>query len=174
MQWLTLRPTFQVELNESRQAAIDRLRDAYKEVGQREKFLMHGEYGELHLPAEDHRFWSPHLSFYVSNDQPTHTEKCIVHGRFAPRLEVWTFVWVIYLAMAFTAFFGAALAYSQWQLGQPTWGFTAVVLGLLAIAVLYVTAAVGQSWSVDQMQLLRGELDQILHSGHLQCDQDES
>ncbi|MEZ6074966.1 MAG: hypothetical protein R3C56_04595 [Pirellulaceae bacterium] len=77
-------------------------------------------------------------------------------------LEVWTFVWIVYLAMSFTAFFGLVLAYSQWMLGESVWGLWAAVAALIAISTLYVVANIGQQWSSDQMDALRARLDGVL------------
>ena len=79
-------------------------------------------------------------------------------------MDVWTFVWVLYLAFAFSAFYGLALAYSQIMLQQSPWGFAVALASLLAIFVLYVVAHVGQHWSADQMAQLRSQLDEILHA----------
>lgn len=156
MQWFRLRPTFEIHLDVPRETAMEKL--LVEQKLHKNDFLMHGEYGELHLPPSEHRFWSPHLSFYVAERE----EDSLIHGRFAPRLQIWTMVWVIYLAMAFSAFFGLALAYSQWMLGESAWGMVVVVVGIIAIITLYVVAHLGQQWSSDQMSFLRSKLDEIL------------
>ncbi len=155
---IQLRPTFEIPITGDRQAAIDKLQAEFARGSERRNFIMHGEYGELHLPACEYRLWSPHLAFYVSQREG----RGLIYGRFAPRLEVWTFVWVIYLAMSFTAFFGLTLAYSQWMLGQSGWGLPIAASAIAVIAVLYVVASIGQQWSADQMQALRDRLDSIL------------
>ena len=158
MPWLQLRPTFEIYLVDDRQATMEKLAGAYARLAQPKSFFMHGEYGELHLPVSEHRLWSPHLSFYVTQRD----ELCLIHGRFAPRIEVWTFVWIIYLALSFTSFYGFALAYSQWMLGQSMWGIWVAALAMLAIGCLYVVAQVGQQWSADQMRALRMRLEKML------------
>ncbi len=83
MSIFSLRPTFEIPLAEERQPAIDKLAAEFTR-SQQLGFLMHGEYGELHLQAAEHRLWSPHLSFYVSQ----RGEQTLIHGRFA---RVWKF-----------------------------------------------------------------------------------
>lgn len=158
MQWFILRPTFEISIAETRSEVIEKLRTYAARHRGDVTFQMFGEYGELHLPSEEHRLWSPHLSFYVAEREP----KSLIHGRFAPRLDVWTFVWIVYLAMAFTAFFGAVLAYSQWVVEESPWGIYVTILGCLTIAAIYCIAHVGQQWSSDQMQALRDQLDRRL------------
>jgi hypothetical protein len=101
---------------------------------------------------------SPHLSFYVS-EVDKHT---LVHGRFAPRVDVWTVVWIAYLVFIFTAFFGLVFGFSQWMLGEWAWGFGVGVSAILCWVSLYVVANVGQQWSSDQMHHLRERLESLL------------
>ncbi len=168
MKWFQLRPTFEIPIQESRQHVIEKLAAACINVAQGELFRMHGEYGEIHLPQAEHRLWSPHLSFYITQRGSSQ----IILGRFAPRVDVWTSVWIFYLLMAFTAFFGFTLAYSQWMLGSAVWGIWIGVLPLLAIAVLYLVAHFGQQWSVDQMHQLREKLNGILRDAQIAVQQD--
>ncbi len=163
MFWFKLRPTFVIEIRSTRPVAIEKLREASAQLNKKNSFTMYGEYGELHLPPEEHRLWSPHLSFYVAEREPD----SLIHGRFAPRLDVWTFVWIVYLAMSFSAFFGLALAYSQWMLGEPLWGLWVAVIGVAIIFALTLVAAIGQQWSADQMHALRSRLEDILRSTEL-------
>ncbi len=153
-----LRPTFQFPIRDDRQTAIEKLRSEFERDNRSKLFLMHGEYGELHLPSAEHRLWSPHLSFYISEV----AQGTVINGRFAPRMEVWTFVWILYLVMSFCAFYGLALAYSQIMLSESPWGFLVAAFSLLSIFVLYVIAHVGQHWSADQMASLRSQLDEVL------------
>ena len=160
MQWFRLRPTFQLELIDGREAVIEKLKNFHSQVNDTEHFQLFGEYGELHLPAREHRLWSPHLSFYVLATDNGST----IHGRFAPRVDVWTVIWISYLLMIFTAFFAGALAISQWQLGQPLWGLWLMIASLFVWGLIYVVAQVGQQWSADQMQVLRARLEATLAS----------
>ncbi|MEO8269765.1 MAG: hypothetical protein ABI557_08595 [Aureliella sp.] len=158
MPLLQLRPTFEVPVAEDRLEVIAKLEAEWARTRAQSDFLLHGEYGELRIAAVEHRLWSPHLSFYVG-ERDGHA---LIHGRFAPRLEVWTFVWINYLAMSFTAFFGLVLAYSQWMLGEAMWGLWVALAALSAIVTLYLVANIGQQLSSDQMDALRARLDRIL------------
>jgi hypothetical protein len=169
MRWFHFRPTFDWPLEETRDVAIERLDQQFSQRKQRERFAMYGEYGELHLPPEQHRLWSPHLSFYVMPRE----QRSVIHGRFAPRVDVWTSVWIAYLMMVFSAFFGAMLAYSQWTLGESVWGLIIVGVSLSTILALYLVAHIGQQWSADQMEFLRTQLEEMVTSAELHvssCD----
>lgn len=161
--WLVLRPTFQFLIEGSRDAAIERLNHEFQQRNEPSSFLMHGEYGELHLPSYEHRLWSPHLSFYVTEQDG----RAKVHGRFAPRVDIWTTVWILYLAMAFTAFFSFTMAYSQWAINESSWWHWPGIVSLLAIVAIYLVAQIGQQWSADQMVKLRKSLDELMEKAKI-------
>jgi len=163
MQWFRLRPTFEIMLTQTRSDVMAKIQLQYERSGRQNAMFLHGEYGEFHLPRTEHRLWSPHLSFYV-HEKEGHG---LIHGRFAPRLEIWTFVWVVYLAMSFSAFFGIALGYSQWTLGSNAWGLWVAIVAAFVIASLYIVAHVGQQWSSDQMAMLRTRLDDFLRQAEV-------
>lgn len=164
MQWFKLRPTFQRSLSRDRQYYLEMLAEKCKQLNNAELFLMHGEYGEIHLPREHHRLWSPHLSFYVES----RGEQTVLYGRFAPRIEIWTSIWIAYLVMAFTAFFAFTLAFSQWTLGESMWGFWIGCAAIGGLFLLYVIAHTGQQWSVDQMHDLQDQLNALIDSDQLE------
>ncbi len=163
MQWFTLRPTFDIQLLETRDHAVEKIDRAYRLLENKKHFLLFGEYGELHLPASEHRIWSPQLSFSV-NPRGDH---CFIHGRFAPRLEIWTFVWICYLTFAFTAFFGFILGLSQFMIGSNAWGTWIGVVALMLWGALVAIAHVGQQLSVDQMRTLQGQFADFLSRADL-------
>lgn len=170
MQWFKLRPTFEILLSDSYLTASKKLQAAVSLLATSDPLLhFHGEYGEIHLPPELHRVWSPHLSFcvYEPRDDNAASRNCVLHGRFAPRWQVWTFVWAVYLAMSFSIFFGLALAYSQWMVQETMSGLIVVVFGIFVIASLYVIAHLGQQRSVDQMHLLRDRLEKLMEAANL-------
>jgi hypothetical protein len=158
MSWFRLRPTFDIPLNQSREVVIERLVELQAQHPNRQLFLMFGEYGELHLPPQEHRLWSPHLSFYLMETD----QKAVVHGRFAPRVDVWTVVWIAYLVFLFSAFFGLVLGISQWTLNETAWGVWVAVGAMVLWFSLFVVANIGQQWSSDQMQHLREQLESLL------------
>jgi hypothetical protein len=181
-----LRPTFSMELRESREVVIERLNTACRTMNAPHAFKMFGEYGEFHLPVEEHRLWSPHLSFYITehaapedmrgNRQSKQQQSggvSIVRGRFAPRLDVWTVVWIVYLLMAFTAFYGFALAYSQWMLNESAWGLWVACISLLIIGLVTGIAAVGQQLSSDQMLALRHQLEAQLRAAGVEVEESD-
>ncbi len=163
MHWLRLRPTFDIELSDARDAAMDKISAEHLRRGKPKDFLVFGEYGELHRHESEHRLWSPHLSFYFHS----HADHCRLHGRFAPRVNVWTVVWIAYLAMIFTAFFSAMLAISQSTIGQYPWGWWLAGGSLVSLITIYIIAHIGQQWSADQMHALRDKLDEILQSANI-------
>lgn len=168
MQWFRLRPTFEIPLSESKQDAVQKITSAYELLTDRQWMQFFGDYGEFHLPPNEHRIWSPHLSFSVDQHQDqSGSEHAYIHGRFAPRFEVWTFVWICYMAFGFTAFFGFILGFSQFMIGTSSWGNLIGVLALLLWASLIVIAHVGQQLSSDQMHALQDRLQEFLNRAQL-------
>ena len=157
-----LRPTFEILLADSREMVVEKIgRESLRH--QDSLLMVHGEYGELHLPPVEYRIWSPHLSFYVEQ----YGEMARIQGRFAPRVEVWTLVRIFYLLLGFSAFFGFVLGFSQMMLGTDLWGMG---IGFCAVAcwlTLYVVAQIGQQWSADQMVALRSRLENFLISAEV-------
>lgn len=163
MQWFTLRPTFEIQLADSRQDAIEKIDRAYRQLENNQFLQVFGEYGELHLPPSVHRVWSPQLSFSVYPKD----DHSYIHARFAPRLEIWMFVWICYLTFAFSAFFGFILGFSQFMIGIGAWGTWIGLAALLLWAILIAVAHVGQQLSADQMHTLQLQLDEFLRSANL-------
>ena len=164
MHWFRLRPTFDIPLTESHDSAVAKLGSAYAEMPKDKLLMVFGEYGEIHVPATEHRLWSPYLAFCVDQQG----DQARIHGRFAPRLEIWTFVWICYMVFAFSAFFGLMLAFSQYMIGAPAWGNWIVLISLILWVGLIATAETGQRWSSDQMDRLRMQLEQLLDAAGMQ------
>jgi len=167
MPWIQLRPTFDWTLEGNRQDCLSALQQQFQLEAKTDLFLLHGEYGELHLPPDQHRLWSPHLSFVIMDHPslstaPQHANRCLLHGRFAPRVEVWTAVWIAYLVCLCVSFFGAIFGYVQWRLGVSVWGLWMTLAALLVWIGIYFVALVGQQWSIDQIVQLRERLEERL------------
>lgn len=148
-----MRPTFDVNLAYSKGELIRCIELELQKPNWIGTSLFFVDYVELHLPKSEIRYWSPHLSLSFDGDE-THT---CVHGRFAPRQEVWTFVWVIYLALAFTAFFASVFTFAFWMIGQSTWFGLTAILSVIGIGLLYLTSQIGQFLSADQMTALKSD-----------------
>lgn len=153
-----LRPTFKIKLKDSRNEVIGRLLLEYQSMTEDPLMFFHGEYGEFHLPQHCHRLWSPHLSFSVNEENGSGVIFC----RFAPRQEIWTAVWVAYLASGVSCFYGLVIGYSEWMLARPSSGFWIALLSLMCILSIYITADIGQQWSNDQMQELKEKFEGFL------------
>jgi hypothetical protein len=151
-----MRPTFSVKLGLSADEAIDRIRTEL--AASDLNCISAGRCAEFRVAESERRFWSPHLSVQVQNT----AEGSLLRGRFSPRPEIWTMFMFVYFFMTFAIFFGAALGYVQWAMGDSPWGFIAVPVGVLVIVLLHSASLIGQRLSSDQIQQLRGELDALL------------
>jgi hypothetical protein len=163
MRWFRLRPTFSVVLQEPLGVVLDKIKSNFKAEGANENLLIYGEYGELHLPEREHRLWSPHLSWHIQEEN----DHCRLHGRFAPRVHVWSVVWIAYLLAVFSLFFALMIAWSQQFLGEYPWGYWIALASGLSWIGIYVVANIGQQLSADQMEHLRQDLMRRLEAADI-------
>ena len=156
----SIRPTFQIQLSTPREDAIVRFEVAMLQQTPANLFLTYGEYAEFHLEDELHRFWSPHLSIYfLPGCSDSH---CELFGRFAPRPNIWTLVWIFYLAFFCCIFFASIFGGSQWMIGHFPWGLAIAAATMVLYLGLFLASQIGQSLCHDQMELLRNRLDHVL------------
>jgi hypothetical protein len=157
-----LRPTFTVALKPDRRTAIEAIRDRLALEDRFEgRWMGKGRWAEIHVPANDRRLWSPHLSIRVDPPEDA-TDGSTLFGRFAPNPEVWTFLMFLYFAVAFLVVLGAIFGYVQWASDEPSWGYWAVWIGLPVIGLIHVAGAVGRRLGQDQMVTLKAELDEVI------------
>jgi hypothetical protein len=154
-----LRPTFEIHLPLDRDEADRRIRLILKQDFWKPISSSFERYAELHVPKDEIRFWSPNLSLLVDHDGGSGTR---IYARFAPRQDVWTFVWVIYMALTFTAFFAMVYVYAVSLMKQSTWMSVVPILAIIGIAMLHFASRIGQQLSADQMVTLRDNCDLLL------------
>lgn len=152
----------------SRDEAIAAVRDALDRSACRETWSGTGRWCEIHLPEEEQRIWTPHLSIRADHEAVGSS----LYTRFAPRPGVWTFFVFLYGAVAFLTLFGGILGYVQAVSGEPAWGFWAVWLGIPALVGLHVVSYVGQRLAREQTEALQRRLDAILATLPVQDDRD--
>lgn len=172
---LSIRPTFQIPIASSKSEAVERFGTAMCRQSPSSLYLAHGEYCEFHLEEHLHRLWSPHLSVYFIDsdraqshatstnlDGASTSKQCILIGRFAPRPNLWTLIWIFYLALFCSIFFATLLGGSQWMIGHFPWGWVIAIATALLYASLWIASQIGQSLCHDQMDLLRNRLSSVL------------
>jgi hypothetical protein len=156
----SMRPTFQVVLPVAKQELQQRIKERLvTETWDWESYVFDG-YFEMHIPTKELRYWSPHLSISM-DDLKGETR---IHGRFAPRQQVWTLVWVLYLAFVFTALFSLLFALSSMHAKDSEWRWIWVLCpaSIAGIILLYLVSFIGQSWSSDQIQSLQSQWDRLI------------
>jgi hypothetical protein len=154
-----LRPTFEIHLPLDRDEVDRRIRLILKQDLWKPISSSFERYTELHVPKDEVRYWSPNLSLLVDHDSGSGTR---IYARFAPRQDVWTFVWVIYMALTFTAFFAMIYVYAVSLMKQSTWMSVVPILAIIGIAMLHIASRIGQQLSSDQMVTLRDNCDRLL------------
>lgn len=92
-----MRPTFETQVPHPKGALVRRIQEELRKPPWNSTSLVFDDYAELHMPPSELRYWSPHLSLSFDGDE-THTR---ILGRFAPRQEVWTLIWIVWIAIVF-------------------------------------------------------------------------
>lgn len=156
--WLRLQPAFTIDVPVDSDELLRRAKSVFAEPTFRGIAKTASMCIDYPIEQADQRFWSPHLSVQVS---PTETGSQL-HCRFAPRPEVWTMFMAIYFVVLILMFAASIYAYVQWWMGDATWALLMVPIGIGLITTLHVASQIGQGLSSDQMELLRGRLNQTL------------
>ena len=153
-----LRPKFNLELPIPADEAVLRIRQGLGNPELRESTMAAGRHTEFRVDQAERRIWSPRLEVRI-DDAPGGAS---LHGRFAPRPDVWTGFMFVYFLAWFAVVFGATLGYVQQVSDETPWGYWAVPSGLLIIVGIHAASYVGQRLAEDQMRELRGRLDSVL------------
>jgi hypothetical protein len=153
-----MRPKFVLEIPVPADEAIHGIREGLDTPGLRESTMAAGQFAEFLVDRSERKIWSPRLEVRIE-DAPAGAS---LHGRFAPRPDVWTgFMFVYFLAWV-AVVFGATLGYVEQLSDEKAWGYWAVPIGLLIVAGIHAASYVGQRLAEDQMRELRGRLDSVL------------
>lgn len=156
---MKLRPTRTIPLSVPRDEAIERMRARVAEVVPANNYLGKGRWCEIHLPAEERRVWTPHLSLRVDHGQDGGSS---VFVRFAPKPEIWTLFVFAYSLLSFAALFAATLGYVQWASDESAWGFTVALGSVAGIVLLHLASLLGQRLSEGQTRALLEQLEQVV------------
>jgi len=153
-----LRPTFTLRLDLPREEAIQRLRSQLATSRSRDCWRGKGRWCEIHLPQEEQKVWTPHLSLRLDHEG----EGSSIFGRFAPKPEIWTFFMFLYVLVLFIILFGATFGYVQWASNEPAWGLWAVWIGIPVLGLIHLAAYLGQRLGKAQMEELKSRLDEVV------------
>lgn len=161
MKSLKLQPTFTMELAQSPEDVMSRVRAVLREDSLEDdvsEIASAGQCIDVKVPREQQRFWSPHLNAHVS-DHPMGTE---VYCRFSPRPEIWTAVMAVYFVATFFICCAAIYGYVQWAMKSTPWALAFIPVGVLMIVGLHTVSLIGQKLSEDQMLHLKARLEQVV------------
>lgn len=155
-----LRPHFTVPLAVSRDAAIEHVRARLNETVP-DRWIGKGRWAEIHVPGDERRIWSPHLSLRLDRDEAD-AGRCTLFARFAPRPEIWTALVFLYAVLAFAGLFGAVFGYVQWASDEPAWGLWIPVVAIPGLLAIHGAGMLGRRLSRAQMTELHARLDPVI------------
>ena len=107
---------------------------------------------ELSIRPERRRFWSPHLSVDILEEE----EGTILRGRYGPHPEVWTLVMAIFGVLIMVSLGSMVFGLSQWNLGWEPWALWGLPACALGAGTLWYAGIVGQRTAYPQMLQLEG------------------
>lgn len=155
----TFRPSLRIPLSLTREEGIEAVRSRVAAVVPANNWIGKGRWCEIHLPSEEQRIWSPHVSLRLDHEDDG---SCSIFARFAPRPEVWTLFVFGYGAVAFLVLLGAVFGYVQWASDEAAWGLWAVWVGTPTLLLFHLASWTGQRLSAGQIETLRGQLHEVL------------
>jgi hypothetical protein len=150
---LRMQPTFKVELPWEMDDAKSRLRRVIEGHQDALGAEFAGWVFDYKIKKEDQRFWSPHLSIQLYRNEASGGSDA--YCRFSPRPEIWTMVMAVYMISMCCLFAALVFGFVQWSLEQTPWALLVIPVSIAIVAGLHTASMVGQSWSRDQMLLLR-------------------
>lgn len=158
MSFFTVQPSFTLDMPLPSDELMPRIRAAIKQPDLRELARSAGTCLELKVAFDQQRFWSPQLNVQASDVDSGSQLYC----RYSPRPEVWTMFMAIYLVVACLIFAACIYGYVQWYLDDTPWSLLFIPIGVIGILALHLMSLAGQRLSADQMDELRGRLDELL------------
>lgn len=152
------RPRFEVDVPFAPDEVAARVRAALDQPEARLRGRVYRRVVQLEPCEDETHFWSPHLDVSLQeNDGGTR-----LFGRFAPHPAVWTGFIATQAVIGFLGLCAGVYGASQWMLGRDPWALWLLALCVLAGAIVYLFAYVGQSLGQSQMYGLRAFLDRAL------------
>jgi len=105
---------------------------------------------DLAIRREDRHFWSPQLVVHVTPKDGG----CSLTGHFGPNPNMWTAFMASYGFVVCCAITGTFYGLSQLMLDRYPWALWSIPVAIIAIAMIYIAAGVGQRLGRDQVDVL--------------------
>jgi hypothetical protein len=154
-----LRPRFKIELNQSKETALQKFEGA-KKIQTGFIITRSDEHIFIKIPKIDQHFWSPQLHLEIISFED---HKCTVHGFFGPNPTVWTmFMFSHFIVVLLFVGFGI-WAYTNASLGNSyAIQIGAMVFLLLIWLGLYLGGRIGKVTGQFQMKNMYAFMKSIL------------
>jgi hypothetical protein len=153
-----VRPRIRLRIDEPPDELMERLRRRLPDCP-RCTAVSVGRHVDLSVPLEERRIWSPHLDVTAEDDPPAGT---VLHGRFGPRPQLWTFYMFLAFGLGFSLLVGLSWGYAQWVMDTTPWALLSLPITATLGALLYLAALIGQRLGAEQMDTLSAGLEELV------------
>ncbi|MFZ1659482.1 MAG: hypothetical protein WAT61_11695 [Flavobacteriales bacterium] len=163
MSMLGFRPRFKFESPLSATDIVERIQQKVGSDNPAKLWQNNAHYHiTLRFPTEHAHTWTPQLDLNLEEiPEGGSTVRCLI----GPASNVWMLFAGGYLALALLGLTGLTLGFAQLSLNNTAWGFWAVPVAVVGIAVMVYLAYTGQRRAHDDMRTLKEFVD-----GALGCD----
>lgn len=109
-----------------------------------------GDHLHLTIQKKDLHFWSPELGVDFDFRPQLNLIRCLI----GPKQQVWAMFMFLYGAITIGGMFGSIYGFTRWQLDQGSDWLWTFPIAIILLAVVFITAKIGQQIGHDQMVLL--------------------
>ncbi len=156
-----IRPRFRIEVSESQEVILARIRSLLKRAEYNFSARFSNEQIILDVARDAAHFWSPQLDFRASvhEDLPGHT---VVAGLIGPRPAVWTMFIFFYFLIGVIGFGITTHGVSEWMLGEYNhyvWGLPVAIMIMLSS---YFAGKLGERLGQDQIEQFKDFIAEVV------------
>ncbi|MGB6150578.1 MAG: GTP-binding protein [Pricia sp.] len=157
---IVLRPRFQLELSENKEALLSAFASAEKTP-----FLVNRSDDHIFIKfnQDRHHFWSPQLHLEINELQENEDTGIKLYGVFGPNPTLWTFFMFLHFGVATVFIILGIWAYSSASLNRP-YRLQLGLMGFMLVLwfVLYAFGRAGRHKGKPQMHELYAFMNEVL------------
>jgi hypothetical protein len=146
-----MRPQFEIPVGDRGPLVFARIREQLEAPGARFYGHVRRSFAFVRFPDDRRSLLSPHLELELRESEAG----TVLHGRFAPRPNVWTGFMALLFFLGMLGLCGLIYGLAQFMLDGPIWTMWSAPVSVALIAFIYGAAFIGQGLSNVEMFELR-------------------